>query len=114
MFLREVVTNARSGAPVRYAQLLESYRDEAGKSRHRVVMSLGRVDRIDKDKLRGLVAALSRYLETGEVPAGACVGEVREFGLPYLADAVWRRFSLPDVVRRLLRKRRFEIGVERA
>jgi hypothetical protein len=64
MFLREVVTNARSGAPVRYAQVLESYRDEQGKSCHRVVLSLGRVDPIDKEKLRGLIASLSRYLVT--------------------------------------------------
>ena len=49
MFLREVVTGQKTAQPVCYAQIVESYRDDAGKSRHRVLLSLGRVDRIDKD-----------------------------------------------------------------
>lgn len=115
MFLREVVTGQKTGKPTRYAQLVHSYRDpDSNKVKHRVLFSFGRVADIDKEALRRLIASLSRYLETGEVPAGARVGEVREFGVPFLADAVWQRLGLPDMIRRLLKKRRYEIAVERA
>jgi transposase len=114
MFIREVVTGQKTGAPVRYAQIVEAYRDEAGKSRHRVLLPLGRVDRLDKDQIRRLVTSLSRYLETGEVPKGARVGEVREFGVPYVADAMWRRLGMPELIARLLKRRKYEIAVERA
>jgi len=114
MFLREVVTGQKSGSPVRYAQIVESYRDEAGKSRHRVLMSLGRVDRIDKDQVRKLITSLARYLETGKVPSGGRLGEVREFGVPFLADQLWSRLGLPEFFARQLRKRKYEVAVERA
>ena len=112
MFLREVVTGQKTGKPTRYAQLVHSYRDaDTNKVKHRVLFSFGRVADIDKEALRRLIASLSRYLETGEVPAGARVGEVREFGVPFLADAVWQRLGLPDKVRRQLTKRRYEKAV---
>src|SRR5260370_16732298 len=84
MFLREVVTGRREGKPVRYAQIVEAYRNDDGKSRHRVLLALGRVDRLDRDQVRRLVVALSRYLETGALPEGARVGEVRDYAIGYL------------------------------
>lgn len=114
MFLREVVTGRREGKPVRYAQIVEAYRNDDGKSRHRVLLPLGRVDRLDHDQVRRLVVALSRYLDTGEVPAGGRVGHVRDFGIPFLADALWRRMGLPAFFTRQLRRRKFEAPVERA
>lgn len=114
MFLREVVTGQKTGQPVRYAQLVESYRDEAGKSRHRVLLPLGRVDRIDKKQIQRLITSLSRYLEQGEVPKGGRLGEVREYGLPYLADALWTRLVLPQFFSAQLRKHKYKADVERA
>ena len=114
MFLREVITGQKTGTPVRYAQIVESYRDDSGKSRHRILMSLGRVDRIDKDRIRKLVTSLTRYLETGQVPSGGRLGEVRAFGVPYLADALWSRLLLPAFFARQLRNRKYETAVERA
>ncbi len=114
MFLREVVTGQRAGKPVRYAQIVEAYRNEAGQSRHRVLLSLGRVDRLDRDQVHRLVVALSRYLETGTVPEGGRIGAVRDFGLGYLADALWRRLGLPAFFAKELRRRKYEAPVERA
>ncbi len=114
MFLREVVTGQREGSPVRYAQLVESFRNEEGKSRHRVLLSLGRVDRIDREQVRRLITALSRYLETGAIPEGGRVGQVRDFGLVYLADSLWDRFGLRAFFTKQLRRRRFDAPVERA
>jgi transposase len=114
MFLREVVTGQKTGSPVRYAQIVESFRDDSGKSRHRVLLSLGRVDRIDPAQVRKLVASLSRYVETGEIPAGGRIGEVRDFGVGYLADALWRRLGLPKFFGTQLRHRKHDAPVERA
>lgn len=114
MFLREVVTGQRTNTPVRYAQIVESYRDDAGKSRHRILMSLGRVDRIDREQVRRLVTALSRYLDTGQLPEGGHLGEVRDFGIPWLAEALWQRLGLPRFFRRELKARKYEAPVERA
>lgn len=114
MFLREVVTGQSAGRPVRYAQIVESFRNEAGQSRHRVLLSLGRVDRLDPQQVRRLVVALARYLDAGEVPEGGRVGEVRDFGLLYLADALWKRLDLPTFFRRQLGRRKYAAPVERA
>jgi hypothetical protein len=114
MFLREVVTGQKTDSPVRYAQIVESFRDEAGKSRHRVLLSLGRVDRLDKDQVRRLITGLSRYLETGQVPEGGRIGEVRDYGVGYVAEALWRRLELPKLFGKLLRSRKYEVPVERA
>ena len=114
MFLREVVTGQRTNNPARYAQIVESFRDEAGRVRQRVVLSLGRVDQLDREQIRRLVIALSRYLETGEVPPGGRVGQVREYGIGYVADALWRRLDLSKIFAKQLRSRKYEAPVERA
>jgi len=114
MFLREVVTGQREGRPVRYAQIVEAYRNDDGKSRHRVLLSLGRVDRLDTERVRRLVVALSRYLDTGALPEGGRVGQVRDFGVVYLADALWDRVGLRNFLLRLLRRRRYDAPIERA
>lgn len=114
MFLREVVTGQREGRPVRYAQIVEAFRNEDGKSRHRVLLSLGRVDRLDREQVRRLVVALSRYLDSGTVPEGGRIGQVRDFGVGYLADALWRRLDLPAFFAKQLRSRKHDAPVERA
>ena len=114
MFLREVVTGQKSGNPVRYAQIVESYRNEQGKSRHRVLMSLGRVDSIDKERVEKLIRVLSRFLERGEIPQGGRVGETRDFGVAFLAQQLWEKLKFPQFFSKLLRSRKFEIAIERA
>jgi hypothetical protein len=53
MFLREVVTGQRTENPARYAQIVESFRDEQGRVRKRVLLSLGRVDQLDRHRFSG-------------------------------------------------------------
>lgn len=96
MFVREVVTGQKEGRPVRYAQIVSSYRNAQGKPRHRVILSLGRVDRLDRPQLRSLVRALVRYLGEEESVLRPRVGEVRELGLPWVVHAIWSRLAMPD------------------
>jgi hypothetical protein len=114
MFLREVVTGQRTESPARYAQIVESFRDDAGRVRKRVLLSLGRVDQLDRAQIQRLVTALSRYLETGQVPPGGRIGQVRDYGIGYVADALWQRLELPKFFAKQLRSRKYEAPVERA
>ena len=115
MFVREVVVGKKSGNPARYVQVVESFRDEkTGTPRHRVLFSLGRVDKIDREQLRRFVASLSKYLDEGTLPADARVLAARDFGLSFFADAIWSRAGIADAITRALRKRRFDLDVERA
>jgi hypothetical protein len=79
-----------------------------------VCCSLGRVDRLDREQIRRLITALSRSLETGALPEGGRVGQVRDFGLIYLADSLWDRLGLRSFFTKQLRRRRFDAPVERA
>ena len=51
----------RSG-PRHYLQLVEGYRTEDGKVRHRVVANLGRLDQLSDEKLDPLINGLNRAL----------------------------------------------------
>lgn len=108
MFVREVVTGQKEGRPVRYAQIVASYRNAQGQPRHKVVLSLGRVDRLDRPQLLGLVRALARYLGDGERVLSPQPGRVCELGLPWAAHAAWTRLSLPEHLR--LEARRHGLG----
>ena len=44
----------------RYLQVVESYRNETGKPRHRVVANLGRIDNKDGSQLDALIRGLCR------------------------------------------------------
>jgi transposase len=48
------------------------------------------------------------------VPVGAHVGQVRDFGIPYLAEALSERLKLPRFFRRFLKERTYEAPVEHA
>jgi hypothetical protein len=48
------------------------------------------------------------------VPSGGRLGEVREFGVPYLADQLSSRLVLREVFAKQVRRRQFEVAVERA
>ncbi|MFW5876636.1 MAG: hypothetical protein ACOCXM_07860 [Myxococcota bacterium] len=114
MFVREVVTGQKEGRPVRYAQIVASYRNAQGKPRHKVVLSLGRVDRLDRPQLLGLVRALVRYLGDGDGVPRPQPGRVCELGLPWAAHAVWTRLSLPEHLRLEAHRHGLDEGSERA
>src|SRR5512139_1882330 len=114
MFLREVVTRRKASPPVRYAQIVEAYRNDEGKSRHRVLLSLGRVDRLDKDSLRRLVLGLSRYLDDGPPSDGVMLQDIRDFGVAFMMHGLWRRLGLRGVLRRLQQRRAGSSRIERA
>ena len=60
MFVKETKVK-RSGREYSYLQLVEGYRDENGKVRHRVVANLGRKDAVkDSGQLEALAGSFAR------------------------------------------------------
>ena len=59
----------------RYLQLVEGYRNEAGKVHHRVIANLGRVDELTPEKLDPLINGLNRVLGRAENTASELAHE---------------------------------------
>jgi hypothetical protein len=114
MFLREVISQDRAAPRIRYAEIVEPYRNERGEQQHRVLLSLGPVDALDPETIRDLVRALSRYLGEEPVRDGLVLLDVREFGIGYALHGLWRRFGVSTGLRRILGRRTGASHVERS
>lgn len=89
--------------PRRYVQLVEAFRDDAGKTRHRHVANLGRVDVADA-KLGKLIAGLQRA--AGQATTASDPPQFAravELGGPWVLTALWNRLGLSKCLRGLLR-----------
>ena len=65
MFVRA----SRSGGHT-YLRLVESYRDEQGRTRHRQIAQLGRADQLTDRQVEGLIASLQRLTGRATQAAG--------------------------------------------
>ena len=81
----------------RYLQVVESYRNDAGQPRHRVVANLGRIDGMEDGHLDALIRGLCRVagreeptaLEITHAPAKA-------FGDVFALHALWKDLGFPS------------------
>ena len=97
----------------RYLQIVESFRNEAGKPRLRVVANLGRVDEIKDGQLDALIRGLSRAagrVEPAkvEITYEAALG----FGDVFALHELWKDLGFDRALRGALRSGRREIDVE--
>ncbi len=102
----------RSGSR-RYLQLVEGYRDPAGKVKQRVVASLGRVDKLSGDALDPLINGLQRAV--GRVPSMPSRPEfepARSFGDLWTLHQLWTSLGLGPALRRALRSSRRQFDAE--
>lgn len=109
MFLR----TSRSGGHT-YLRLVESYRDGSGKTRHRQIAQLGRLDQIPEEQIRRLIEGLSRI---SGIPAPRPMAEprfapAREVGGPWLFTELWQELGLKAALRRALRSSRRQFDAE--
>ncbi len=114
MFLRTKRTKGYT-----YVQLVEN-RWEGGRSRQRVLATLGRLDRLQETGgLEALLESGSRLVEgltvlsehrRGEVP----VVTTQRIGPPLIFGRLWEQTGCRSVIEQLLADRRFEFPVERA
>jgi hypothetical protein len=108
----------RSGSRV-YLQVVEN-RWEGGRSKQRVIATLGRLDRLEQSgQLEGLLRSGAKFCESVVLLAAHRRGETtavrtRPIGPARVFERLWRQTGCRQVIGRLLEERKFEFPVERA
>jgi len=97
----------------RYLQIVESFRNEAGKPRLRVVANLGRVDGMQDGHLDALIRGLSRAAGREE-PAKAEIsyGAARSYGDVFALHELWKELGFDRALAQSLRSGRRKTDVE--
>ncbi len=114
MFIREKKSGGRS-----YLQLVENRR-ENGKTKQRVIATLGRLDRLQQSgALDAMLRSGSKFSKTMLIVSEYRRGETtkiatRRIGPALVFDRLWRDTGCEDVIGKRLDGRKFEFDVERA
>ncbi|WP_108262091.1 IS1634 family transposase [Mangrovicoccus ximenensis] len=96
-----------------YLQLVESFRNENGQVRVRVVASLGRLDRLSPEKLDPLINGLNRAVGRAENTASEVIQEAgRSFGDVFALHEIWKELGIGKALDRALRSSRREFDAE--
>ena len=102
----------RSGGR-QYLQLVEGYRNEEGKVRHRVVANLGRLEDLTPAKLDPLIGGLNRALGRAENPAFPVeIESSKAYGNVFALHELWNDLGFDRALGRALRSGRRQIHVE--
>ncbi|TVP83801.1 IS1634 family transposase [Thioalkalivibrio sp.] len=97
----------------RYLQVVESYRNEAGKPRHRVVANLGRLDDNDGSQLDALIRGLCRAAGRAEPDKVEITHEpARAFGDVFALHELWKDVGFDRALGRALRSGKRKLDVE--
>jgi transposase len=109
----------KPSGPRRYLQIVENFWD-AGRTRQRVVATLGRLDRLQQSgQLDGLLASGARFAQNVLLLTAHARGDVPVLGTVCLGpalifDRLWHATGCHAVLTTLLEQRRFDFPVERA
>jgi hypothetical protein len=96
-----------------YLQLVESFRNDSGKVRTRVVANLGRLDQITPAQLDPLINGLNRAVGRTENTASEIVQEPGlGFGDVFALHELWRDLGIDTALKRAMRSSRREIDAE--
>ncbi len=100
MFIRASQSNGR-----KYLRLVEAYRDEHGRARHRQIAQLGRADQpTTRDKLDSLRRSLEHHTGTGTTdPQSIRFDPARALGPSWVLTELWRELGFDDQLRRAFR-----------
>jgi hypothetical protein len=114
MFFRTKTSGSRS-----YLQVVEN-RWEGGRSRQRVVATLGRLDQLqDSGQLDALLASGARLARSVLLLSEHAQGRlptisIRHIGPALVFQRLWQQTGCQQVIEQLLKGRRFEFAIERA
>lgn len=112
MFIKRAIARG-----ITYLQLVESVWVN-GRSKHRLLKSLGREDELDKGEIDRLRASLKRYgSEEGDDQAQIDLSELelhsgKEVGRLLPLEAIWRKLKLGELIKELAASRRFSFAAE--
>ncbi|WP_138473458.1 IS1634 family transposase [Poseidonocella sp. HB161398] len=97
----------------RYLQLVEGYRNEDGKVRHRVIANLGRIEDLTPRKLDPLISGLNRALgRTGNTASEVISDSARAHGDVFALHEIWKQLGFDRALERSLRDGRRKTDVE--
>jgi len=97
----------------RYLQLVEGFRDNVGKARHRVVANLGRIDDLTPQKLDPLINGLNKVLGRSDNTAFDVVPEsARSYGDVFALHELWKDLGFDRALQHALRSGRREFNAE--
>jgi Transposase DDE domain len=109
----------KSSGPRTYLQVVEN-RWEGGRSRQRVVATLGRLDQLQQNgQLDGLLASGARLARSVLLLSEHAQGRlptisIRHIGPALVFQRLWQLTDCQHVIQQLLKGRRFEFPIERA
>ncbi|RFU18762.1 IS1634 family transposase [Geodermatophilus marinus] len=124
VYLRTSSRQNQDGTTVRYVSIAHNERSPGGPSVAKVLLPLGREDRLDVAGLRRLVGSINRYLgddagsdagvQVGAQPGGGLrITDSRPAGGAWLLDGLWQQLGIGTALREVLGDRRFTTDVER-
>jgi len=124
VYLRTSTRRNRDGSTVRYLSIAHNERSPGGPSVAKVLLPLGREDRLDVAGLRRLVGSINRYLgedagsdaaaQVGAEPGGGLtITDSRPAGGAWLLDGLWQQLGIGTALHEVLGARRFGTDVER-
>ena len=95
--------------PRKYVKLVEAFRDQSGKAKHRTVANLGRLETVKAGSVTSLINGLLRVNGNPSLDEGT--GEVdfssaRSVGDTWLLTSLWKDLGFADGFRRILRRKR--------
>jgi hypothetical protein len=96
-----------------YLQLVEGYRTEEGKVRHKVVANLGRIDDLTPENLDPLINGLNRALGRAENTASEVTAEsAKSYGDVFALHELWKDLGFDRALSRALRSGKRKLDVE--
>ncbi len=108
MYTRITKTGGRQ-----YLQLVESFRNDSGKVRSRVVANLGRLDQITPEQLDPLINGLNRAVGRAHNTSSEVVQEPGlSFGDVFALHELWQDLGIDKALKRALRSSRREFDAE--
>ena len=112
-YRRDMYTKVTRSGGRSYLQLVEGYRNDAGKVRHRVVANLGRLGDLTPQKLDPLINGLNRALGRAENTSSDIAHEpAKSFGDVFALHELWKDLGFDRALQRGLRSGRWQIAVE--
>ena len=97
----------------RYLQVVESYRNDAGQPRHRVVANLGRIDGMQDGHLDALIRGLCRVAGHDEPEAPEIAyAPAKTFGDVFALHELWKELGFDRALGRALRSGKRKLDVE--
>jgi transposase len=116
MYVRTMARKNKNGTTTTYVQLAHNVRDErTGQPKAQVLYTFGRLDTLDYDAIRRLVASLSRFVGPEKAVAPTTpLTFVRSvpLGGAHLLRALWEQIGISHVLTKALKERDFSSPVE--